>query len=49
MEMVLEYAKVFEQNADMGDAESPKKWLRDLAKKGGQTKVNAYFTDQNTV
>ena len=49
MEMVLEYAKVFEQNADMGDAESSQKWLRDLAKKGGQAVVNAYFTSQEQI
>lgn len=49
MEMVLEYAKVFEQNADKGDAESSQKWLRELAKKGGQASVNAYFTDQEQI
>jgi hypothetical protein len=46
MKMVLEYAKVFKENADYGDAESAQKWLRDLAKNGGQTAVNAYFTSE---
>lgn len=49
MEMILEYAKVFEQNADMGDAESSQKWLRELAKNGGQASVNCYFTDQEQI
>lgn len=49
MDMVLEYAKVFPQNADMGDAESSQKWLRDLAKSGGQTVVNAYFTSEDQI
>lgn len=43
--MVLEYAKVFEQNADMGDPSAPPKSVQgSIAKKGGQTIVNAYFT-----
>lgn len=49
MEMVLEYAQVFEQNMDKGDAESSEKWMRDLAKSGGQAKVNAYFTHPDQV
>ena len=45
MPMVLEYAKVFEQNADMGDPSAPPKSAQgSIAKKGGQTVVNAYFT-----
>ena len=49
MDMVLEYAKVFPQNADMGDPESSQKWLRELAKNGGQTVVNAFFTSEDQI
>lgn len=49
MEMVLEYAKVFPENADMGDADSQNKLLRDIAKKGGQYVVNLYFTDEGQI
>lgn len=49
LDMVLEYAKVFEENMDKGDAESNQKWLRDLAKSGGQTVVNAYFTSEEQI
>jgi len=48
MEMVLEYAKVFPENADMGDADGgiAAKAVHD---KGGQYIVNAYFTDQEQI
>ena len=46
MEMVLEYARVFPENADMGDADSKLKLQRDIANKGGQYVVNLYFTDE---
>ena len=46
MNMILEYPKVFKENADMGDPESSKTWLRKLAKDGGKTSVNAYFTSE---
>jgi hypothetical protein len=49
MEMVLEYAKVFKENADYGDLDSNQKWLRELAKSGGQTAVNAYFTSEDQI
>ena len=49
MEMVLEYARVFAENADMGNAESDQKWLRELAKNGGQTVVNCYFTSEDQI
>lgn len=44
MEMVLEYAKVFPENADMGDLDGNKAAVA-VAKKGGQYVTNAYFTD----
>lgn len=49
MKMVLQYAKVFAENADMGDPESSQKWLRELHKNGGQTSVNAYFIDKSQI
>ena len=49
MEMVLEYAKVFKENADYGDLDSNQKWLRELSKSGGQTAVNAYFTSEDQI
>ena len=46
MDMVLEYAKVFEDNRDMGnDSSAGKK----IAKHGGQYVVNAYFTEEAQV
>jgi hypothetical protein len=49
MEMVLEYARVFPENADMGDADSKLKLLRDIANKGGQYVVNLYFTSEEQI
>lgn len=49
MEMVLEYARVFPENADMGDADSKLKLLRDIANKGGQYVVNLYFTSEDQI
>lgn len=49
MEMVLEYARVFPKNADMGDADSKLKLLRDIANKGGQYVVNLYFTSEEQI
>ena len=47
MKMILEYAKVFEENADMGDPNAaPKTAAGSVARKGGQTIVNAYFTSE---
>ena len=48
MEMVLEYAKVFPQNADMGDPNG-NKTQKSIADKGGQYVVNAYFTSQDQI
>lgn len=45
LDMVLEYAKVFPENADMGNMEGPQ-WQQNIAKKGGQYVVNAYFTSE---
>lgn len=48
MEMILEYARVFPENADMGDPNG-NKLQKDLAKKGGQYITNAYFTDYDQI
>lgn len=48
LDMVLEYAKVFPENADMGNMDGPQ-WQQQIAKKGGQYVVNAYFTNQNQI
>lgn len=48
-DMVLEYAQVFENNLDKGDENSSEKWMRELFKAGGQTKVNAYFTSEDQI
>lgn len=48
MEMVLEYAKVFPENADMGDPNG-EPWQVALAEKGGQYAVNAYFTNEEDI
>jgi hypothetical protein len=45
MEMVLEYAKIFPENADMGNPDGAA-WQKKIADDGGQYLVNAYFTDQ---
>jgi len=47
MKMVLEYPRVFEENYDKGDPDAPVKSAQGtVAKKGGQTVVNAYFTSE---
>lgn len=48
MEMVLEYAKIFPENADMGNAEGAS-WQKKIADDGGQYIVNAYFTSQDQI
>ena len=48
MEMVLEYAKVFPENADMGDPNGPRA-AQAIHDKGGQYIVNAYFTDEEQI
>lgn len=45
MEMVLEYAKVFKHNADYGNSDG-NRTQAEIAAKGGQTSVNAYFTSE---
>ena len=47
MKMVLEYPRVFEENYDKGDPDAAVKSPQgSVAKKGGQTVVNAYFTSE---
>ena len=47
MKMVLEYTRVFEENYDKGDPDAPIKSAQGtVAKKGGQTTLNAYFTSE---
>ena len=48
MEMVLEYAKVFAENADMGDPNG-NRIAQDIAAKGGNYVVNAYFTNEEDI
>lgn len=48
MDMVLEYAKVFEENADMGSPDGPKA-AQAIYQIGGQYIVNAYFTDEDQI
>ena len=45
MEMVLQYAKVFPENADMGDPNG-NTIAKQIADKGGQYVMNAYFTNE---
>lgn len=48
MEMILEYAKIFPENADMGNPEGAS-WQKKIADDGGQYIVNAYFTSQDQI
>ncbi len=48
MEMVLEYAKVFPENADMGNPDGPRA-AQAVAQKGGQYVVNGYFTSEEQI
>lgn len=48
MEMVLEYAKVFPENADMGDSDG-NKTAKSIHDKGGQYIVNLYFTEEEQI
>jgi hypothetical protein len=48
MEMVLEYAKVFPENADMGDPNG-NNTQKSIAEKGGQYTVNCYFTSEDQI
>ena len=48
MEMVLEYAKIFPENADMGSPDGPKA-AKAIHDKGGQYIVNAYFTSEDQI
>jgi len=53
LDMVLEYAKIFDQEGefgdlDRGDPKSDKKWLRELSKNPTAV-VNAYFTSEEQI
>lgn len=48
MEMILEYAKIFPQNADMGSPTGSKA-AKAVHAKGGQYIVNAYFTSEDQI
>lgn len=53
LDMVLQYAKVFDQEGkpgdiDRGDASSDLKWMRELAK-NPEAKVNCYFTSEEQI
>lgn len=48
MDMVLEYAKVFTENADMGNPDGPRA-AQAIHQKGGQYIVNAYFTNEGQI
>jgi hypothetical protein len=48
MDMVLEYAKIFPENADMGSSDGPRA-AQAIHQKGGQYIVNAYFTDEDQI
>mgnify|MGYP003658165553 CR=1 FL=1 len=48
MDMVLEYAKVFEENADRGKEDGPRA-AQAIFAKGGQYIVNAYFTSEDQI
>ena len=48
MEMILEYAKIFPQNADMGSPTGSKA-AKAVHDKGGQYIVNAYFTSEEQI
>ena len=48
MDMVLEWAKIFPENADMGDPNGNQAQKK-AAKLGGQASVNAYFTEQSQI
>jgi len=45
MDMILEYAKVFPENADMGSADGPRA-AQAVHSQGGQYITNAYFTEE---
>jgi hypothetical protein len=53
LDMVLEYAKVFDQEGkpgdiDRGNPKADQKWLRELAK-NPEAKVNCYFTSEEQI
>ena len=48
MDMILEYAKVFPENADMGSPDGPRA-AQAVHHNGGQFIVNAYFTDEEQI
>lgn len=48
MDMTLEYAKVFTQNADMGSPDGPRA-AQAIYQKGGQYIVNGYFESEEQI
>lgn len=48
MDMILQYAKVFPENADLGDPKG-NRVQKNIHDKGGQYIVNAYFTDADQI
>jgi hypothetical protein len=48
MDMILEYAKVFPENADMGSPDGPRA-AQAVHQNGGQFITNAYFTDEEQI
>lgn len=48
MDMVLEYAKVFTENADMGSPDGPRA-AQAIYANGGQYIVNGYFTSEDQI
>lgn len=46
--MILEWTKVFDRNADMGDPNGHQA-AKSVAKRGGQYITNAYFTSQDQI
>lgn len=47
MEMILDYAKVFEEDRDMGSDDNDKG--RKIANHNGQCVINGYFTDESQI
>ena len=48
MDMVLEYARIFPENADLGDPEGSRT-AQSVHQKGGQYITNAYFTEEQQI
>ena len=48
MDMILEYARIFPENADMGDPEGSRT-AQMVHQKGGQYTTHVYFTDEEQI